>query len=110
QLALDKNIYYSVNEKTYLGAIKHADSSTNVTYLDTNYVKSLLSKKTSYGLPNFVTSYFNKPTIDFSYRTTCSTDSIYFNGKISGSMISPNWYIFKNSVLIHSITGATSSF
>lgn len=66
----------------------------------------LLGNDRSYaGLPNFISSYFHQPNLDFTYTTSCQKDSVYFEAKEGTTH---TWHIFRNKAILHtSIQPAT---
>lgn len=68
----------------------------------------LLGNDRSYaGLPNFITSYFHRPALDFTYTTSCQHDSSYFEAK-GGTTYT--WHIFRNKAIVHTSNQPTTGY
>ena len=66
-----------------------------------------LGKKSTFGLPNFISSYFYRPSLDFAYTTNCENNLINFTAK-GGT--SHTWQIFRDKAIFHSSTQSTTNF
>jgi len=80
QLGPDGKIYYIHYDSSYLGVI----NSPNSKGLSCDYQETglrLNNKKPNYGLPNFNSSYFYTPSIDFAYTEDCWGHSYAFEGR-----------------------------
>lgn len=101
-----KEIFISLNDSFFLAKISNPNKIG--TQCDFSLHGISLGNSRSYaGLPNFISSYFYEPNLDFTYTTNCSNDSIYFNAE--GGVIH-SWQIFRNKAIIHSATQATTRF
>lgn len=80
QLATDSKIYLTYPDSFHLGEISYPDSGSNKAGYK---VFSIItgSKKTKFGLPNFISSYFHRPSLDFIYERACTSLSTKFNCK-----------------------------
>lgn len=94
QLTPDKRIFIALVDSTYISSIEYPDSvSCNFSLNGL----SLNNKGSKYGLPNFITSYFNDPVVDFSYKKDCRSDTIKFYGKDTLNRSNWSWRFKKLS-------------
>ncbi len=77
QLGPDGKIYVARNYGFYLGVIEYPNIlGTPCNYIDTAvFLAGFICRG---GLPNFVQSYFYKPSFSFAYNNTCTGDSTGF--------------------------------
>lgn len=94
QLTPDGRIFNAFVDSLYLSSIEFPDS-VNCGFKLSGF--TLGGKRSRYGLPNFITSYFNKPRITFNYLRECSNDSISFFGFDTLNRNSWNWQFKKLS-------------
>jgi hypothetical protein len=109
QIGSNGKIYLTHGDSSFLSVIHSPDSkgdSSGFSYA----ALTLPDRKSQYGLPNFVSSYFYRPALDYTYKTSCNNDSVYFEAKSSGALASPSWNIFKNTDLIHSSNQSATWF
>jgi hypothetical protein len=93
QLAPDNRIYMAMPSDSSLSVIQFPDSLGNACQF--SYRGFLLNSTSQYGLPNFVTSYFNRDSsIDFSYHFLCPSSQAAFTAKFAAS---PQWFIRKQN-------------
>jgi len=74
QLANNSKIYISVPDSNFVSVIKGSDSTFDSVVFE--FMGMKLGRTLNYGLPNFVSSYFHRPSVDFSYALNCSLNSI----------------------------------
>jgi hypothetical protein len=80
QLGPNGKIYFANYDSSYLGVIN--DPSIGGIACDYEQKGLLLNnKKPNYGLPNFNSSYFYTPSIDFAYTEDCWEHSYAFEGR-----------------------------
>jgi len=112
QLASDGTIYVSKNPSPAypydtLGQIMNPNLEyPNCLYIDP---AASLQKKALLGLPNFVSSYFYNPNLDFHYKANCDNDSLRFEAKSLYTTGTVAWEILKNASMIHSSNQASFS-
>jgi hypothetical protein len=105
-VGINKKLYISIFDSTFLSVIGRSDSIADSCLFEFKALK--LSKgKLQYGLPNFISSYFYRPSLEFSYTSNCHSDSIYFEAE-GGS--SHTWHIFKNKAVIHTVLQSATGF
>ena len=105
QKAPNNRLYIALWDSNYLSIINAPEKGGD----SCNFIfKGLhLNKKSQAGLPNFISSYFYQPNIDFAYTTNCQNDSIYFAAK-GGTVHS--WQIIDNQSIIHTSNQPTTSY
>lgn len=109
QLALDGKLYLDIINSPTLSVVNRPDSlgdSAKFTYAS----QGLSSKRTEYALPNFITSYFHSPTVDFTYQTNCTNNTVQFTEKSTAPATSRKWKVIKENILIDSSTLSGPSF
>ncbi|MGP1994248.1 T9SS type B sorting domain-containing protein [Zobellia laminariae] len=87
QLAIDGKIYLALLDQPFLSVI----NDPNVLGLGANYVHksvSLGARRSQYGLPPFITSYF---IVGLSAKNFCLGDDTEFNVSTNGAITSINW-------------------
>lgn len=92
QLAPDGKIYaYYVSGNKYLSVIHAPDSVGSKARFQTNYFQYQPNDESTFhfGLPNFLPSYFYKPT--FAVRPNCTRDSVFFNILETYELDSARW-------------------
>lgn len=106
QLGPDNRIYIALVDSNFLSVIEHPDSAGLACGFQLNGFQLASGKTSQYGLPNFVTSYFNRDSsIDFSYRFLCPSPQAILASKFA---VSPQWTIRKqNSAANWSYNGNT---
>jgi hypothetical protein len=80
QITPNNTILIAMNDSSFLGEIKNPNElgmSSNYVYNSVN----LGSNKSGRGLPNFNSSYFYTPSIDFAYTEDCWGHSYAFEGR-----------------------------
>ncbi len=90
QLTRSGEVLMAINSKPYLSAIRNSDGKGDSCLFDSVAI-TLNGKSSSYGLPNFITSYFRKETKEIRYALTCPADSGRFSGYSSSPISSWNW-------------------
>lgn len=93
QLGSDDRIYIALVDSSFISVINYPDSAGLSCNFQLNGV-AIGGKRSLYGLPNFVTSFFYKPQLDFSYQQSCSSNTISFS-PATGPTGGLKWY-FKN--------------
>ncbi|HYG16207.1 MAG TPA: T9SS type A sorting domain-containing protein [Bacteroidia bacterium] len=96
QIGLDNRIYVANSGKQKIGVINKPN--LNDTFCEFRINSFNLSPKQSlYGLPDFVTSFFNQPSINFKYIIDCKTNGGVFIGydTINGTLY--KWYFSKGN-------------
>lgn len=98
---LQKDIYGNIivakPSSTELGIINVNDSPI---YKTSGYY--LNGKTSSYGLPNFVSSFFYKPRLDIWYKLDCTSDSAWFYHKTDSPIaFFYTWILEKNSTIVY---------
>lgn len=109
QLASNGKIYLDIINSPTLSSINRPDSlgdSSNFTYAS----QGLDGKRTEYNLPNFITSYFHNPTIDFTYQTNCTNNTVQFIKKSTFPITSCKWQVIKENTLTDSSNLASPTF
>ncbi len=109
QMAIDKKLYQGVIQGSFTSRINRPDSSGDSALFAYNGF-NLGGKRSEYGLPNFVTSYFYQPEFDFEYQTSCSSNIISFQEKAASPVTSRLWKVLKGSVVIDSSQFAAPNF
>ncbi len=105
QKGTDDKLYIALWDSNFVSIIHNPEKigdSCNFALYGIN-----LGKKSTFGLPNFISSYFYRPSLDFAYTTNCVNDSINFEAK-GGTTYS--WQIFRNKAILHSSTQSTTNF
>ncbi|MBX7206534.1 MAG: T9SS type A sorting domain-containing protein [Bacteroidia bacterium] len=90
QLGSDNKIYISLVDSNYLSIINYPDSPGMSCGFQL-YGPSLGSHTGKYGLPNFVSSYFYRPRLDFSYMNNCGSNTYQFFAKDTTAIGTWNW-------------------
>lgn len=103
QIGTDNKIYISFVDSLHISLINTPDSGgTNSGF---EYKKVYLNgRKTSLGLPNFVSSYFHRLNIDFTYQISCSSLAATLTGKFETNPSNISWQIKRIS------NGVTTSY
>jgi hypothetical protein len=107
QRGIDNKLYVAIYDSVYLSVINNPEKSED----SCGFVLSGISlvNKGQFGLPNFISSHFYHPVLDFKYETDCGHDTTRFMAWPE-SVISPFWNIYKNSVLLHSNIQSSFSY
>lgn len=93
QIGTDKRIYVSAPNHDSISVINYPDSQGLACGF--SFLGFPLLKTSDYGLPNFVTSYFNRDSLlDFNYRFLCPAPQAVFAAKFA---VSPQWTIRKQN-------------
>lgn len=103
QVATDSKIYLTYPDSFHLGEITYPDSASNKAGYK-EFSTSTGSKKTKFGFPNFLSSYFHRPLIDFTYQVSCSSLSAILNARFETSPSNISWQIKRIS------NGVTTSY
>ena len=96
QLGLDGRIYVANAGKQQIGVINKPNLSDTLCDFKINGF-DLAPKKSLFGLPDFVSSFFYQPSIDFSYTHDCSTNTLAFKGYDTINATTYKWYFTKGS-------------
>lgn len=94
QLSANSKIYLALSDSFFLGIINFPDSGGESCNYKINGL-NLLGKKGGLGLPNFISSYFNRPRLDFSYAFSCGSRLISLKGKSESPPVYWQWAIQK---------------
>jgi hypothetical protein len=103
QIGPDNKIYIAVYDSTFISAVHNPDSvgsSANFQLMGIN----LNGKKCLAGLPNFISSYFHRPNIDFNYQVSCSSLAALLTGRFETNPSNITWQIKRIS------NGVTTSY
>lgn len=109
QMALDGKVYQAVIQGSFTSRIYRPDSLGDSALFAYNGF-NLGGKRSEYGLPNFVTSYFHQPDYDFGYETSCSSNTVIFKPKTSQTLTTQQWKVYNNNIAIDSSTLYSPSF
>ncbi|MBX7205130.1 MAG: T9SS type A sorting domain-containing protein, partial [Bacteroidia bacterium] len=71
QLGVDSKIHVIFPDSLFLGVINYPDSGGAKSGYSPSDIQ-MSGKKTSLGLPNFLSSYFYRPQLDFTYIISCT--------------------------------------
>lgn len=102
QRGLDDRLYVALVDSTFISTIDNPNSFSNPQFNLNGF--SIAPKKSWYGLPNFVRSYFDKPALQFGYNFNCASNTADFRLKDTLQGRSYRWYFRHNS------SGSTDSF
>jgi len=104
QRAKNSEIYLAIKDSFSLTRIKYPD--LHDTAVGLQFQGQLISGKAKVGLPNFVSSYFHRPSVSFKYDLNCSDNSISITEYDTFGANTFQWEIKKLSA---SITESVSS-
>jgi hypothetical protein len=88
QITQRGKIIISVDDSSYLSTIEYPDSE-NCGYITKSI--NLQNGSNRNGLPNFISSYFHLPVLDFDYTRDCLSDTMRFFTKDSLNRNNSNW-------------------
>jgi hypothetical protein len=92
QLTPNNKILVAVDDSLYISSIETPDS-INCGYITRSI--NLGGKRSLNGLPNFISSYFYRPRLDFGYKRDCSSDTIRFVANDTLNRNNWNWQFKK---------------
>ncbi len=96
QIGTDNKIYISFVDSLHISLINTPDSGGANSGFE--YKKLYLNgRKTSLGLPNFISSYFHRPPINFTYQISCSSLAATLTGKFETNPSNISWRIKRMS-------------
>lgn len=88
QLTPNNKILVAVDDSLYISSIETPDSA-NCGYI--THSINLGGKRSLNGLPNFISSYFYRPRLDFGYKRDCSSDTVRFIANDTLNRNNWNW-------------------
>lgn len=97
QMGLDKKIYMSVADSSFIAVINKPNLNDSFCEFKLKGI-DLNNRKSLYGLPDFVTSFFNQPSIDFKYNFDCKTNTIDFVCYDTLNATIYKWYFAKGNI------------
>jgi len=107
--AIEEKIHYGLPGNDYLGYFipsQYPDSLPNLYDSAIN----ISPGKTTYGSPNFISSYFYQPSLDITYHSYCQGDSVVFKARASSSLVSPFWQVYRQGNLLHAASSQDLSY
>lgn len=96
QIGLNNKIYLASVGKQQIGVINQPNLVDTFCDFKIDGV-DLSPKKSLYGLPDFVSSFFYQPSIDFSYTHDCRTNTLTFKGYDTLNATIFKWYFVKGT-------------
>lgn len=96
QLASNNKIYIANGDLAYLSCINDPNKSGSKTNFKDSAIY-LNGRKSEGGLPNFNSSYFYTPSIDYAYEQDCRTNTITFEGKDTIKATNYEWVFSKGT-------------
>lgn len=105
QKGTDNKLYIGLLDSTYLSLITYPEKKGDSCGFILRGISIL--RKGTFGLPNFVSSYFYRPRLDFTYFQSCFNDSIYFQAKGGNT---PTWHMYRNKAIIHTTNQPSTGF
>jgi hypothetical protein len=94
QIASDLNIYIGEDDSFYISKLFPVNKNWDTVSFQRRTI-NLIPQRYKYGTPNFLSSYFYTPSIDFAYNYDCTTNSISFEGRDTFDADSFHWQIKK---------------
>lgn len=113
QTSSNGKIYIALVDSSYISVINQPDSLGSLCDFQIKGIQLSANKTSKYGLPNFVTSYYYRPKIDFSYKKSCNSTTAHFQSQLQYTPSSINWKIkrlFNGHAIDYSTPNITHQF